>query len=72
MPVRLFAGRCKRPTRKNSLKPSQTEPASSRAHEEENGTRCQKDRDPIQGTWLEVSESSVIQSAAVSFVAKIR
>src|SRR5215204_7568549 len=39
MPLRLFAGRCRYPTRKKSPKPSRAEIASSGAHEEEDGTR---------------------------------
>ena len=33
MPMRLFAGRCRRPTRKKSPQPSQAEIARSHAHE---------------------------------------
>jgi hypothetical protein len=43
MPVRLFACWPPTPTRKKSLKPSQTETASSRAHQQEKGTRLQKE-----------------------------
>jgi hypothetical protein len=39
MPLRLFAGRCRYPTRKKSPKPSRAEIASFGAHEEEDGTR---------------------------------
>jgi hypothetical protein len=59
-------------TRKKPLNPSPTETAPSGAHKQENGTRCQKDRYPTQGIWLEDSERSPFQSAAGSFVAKIR
>ena len=72
MPVRLFACWPPTPTRKKPLKPSQTETASSRAHQQQNGTRCQKEMYPTQEIRLEVSEREApFQSAAGSFVAKI-
>jgi hypothetical protein len=58
MPVRLIACWPPTPTRKKSMKPSQTETAPSRAHQQENGTRCQKDMYPTQGIRLDVSERS--------------
>src|SRR5688500_16450598 len=62
MPLRLFACWPLTPTRKKSLKPSQTETASSRAHQEENGTRRQKDRDPNPGYLRSEEHTSELQS----------
>jgi hypothetical protein len=75
MPGRLFAGRCRRPTRKKPLKPSRAEIASSGEHEEEEeeeeeGTRWPKKNGyPTRAIGLEVRDWPFW--AAASFVAEM-
>jgi hypothetical protein len=64
--LRLFLGRCARATRKKSLKPSKSAPASFSAHEEVEQRRAQRAPRKVE---LQASESGPFRSTA-SLVAK--
>ena len=64
--LRLFSGRCARATRKKSLRPSKSAPASFSAHEEVEWRRAQRAPRKVE---LQASESGPFRSTA-SLLAK--